>query len=220
MRVQFADFTFDTGARELRCKGDLVPLSGKAFAVLDVLLEERPNVVTKKELLRRVWPDAVVEEANLSVAVAQIRRALADDPQASRFVRTDHRTGYAFVADAVELPARRRTADPRPSTRFWLVWNDRRVVLYEGENIVGRDPQYPVWLDAPRVSGRHAVIIVSGSTVEVQDLESTNGTYLRGSRIDGRVRVVDGDVIRFGTSDVTLRAYRPTTERVGTSRRM
>jgi DNA-binding winged helix-turn-helix (wHTH) protein len=213
VRVQFAEFTFDTGARQL-CRKDLpLPLSGKAFAVLRVLLEERPNVVSKKDLLQRVWPDAAVEEANLSVAVAHIRRALADDTQRPRFVRTDHRTGYAFVADVIDLGPR-PDAPRQPSTRFWLVWNDRRLVLVDGENTVGRDPKYPIWLDAPRVSGRHALITVVGSTVAVEDLESTNGTYLRGSRLTSSQELTDGDVIRFGTSEVIFRSYRPKTERV------
>jgi DNA-binding winged helix-turn-helix (wHTH) protein len=218
VRVQFADFTFDTGTRELRWAGELVPLSGKAFAVLRVLLEERPNVVTKQELLRRVWPDTAVEEANLSVAIAQIRRALSDDAQGPRFIRTDHGTGYAFVAEVAGGGASRRATEPQPSTRFWLVWDDNRVVLYEGENIVGRDPRHPVWLDAPRVSGRHAVITIAGTSATVEDLASLNGTYLRGARLTGPERLSDGDVIRFGTSDVTFRAYRPTTERVGAPR--
>jgi DNA-binding winged helix-turn-helix (wHTH) protein len=215
MRVQFAGFTFDTGARQL-CRDDQpIQLSGKAFGVLRVLLERRPDVVSKKELLQEVWPDTWVEESNLSVAVSELRRALADDAQRPRFIRTDFRTGYAFIAaDAIDLGARRREDRPRATSRFWLVWSGRRLVLYEGENIIGRDPQCSLWVDESHVSGQHARLTVSAGQVTVEDLGSTNGTFLRGSRVTVPQPLADGDVIRFGATDVTFKIHQPKTKTV------
>jgi DNA-binding winged helix-turn-helix (wHTH) protein len=214
MRVQFGSFTFDTGARQL-CRHDQpLPLSGKAFAVLRVLLERRPDVVSKKQLLHEVWPDTWVEESNLSVAVSELRRALEDDAQRPRFIRTDFRTGYAFIGDAVDLGSRKREDGARAASKFWLVWSGRRLVLYEGENIVGRDPQFPVWVDEPHVSGQHARLSVSGGQVTVEDLGSTNGTFLRGSRVTVPQPLADGDVIRFGATDVTFKIHQPKTRTV------
>ena len=214
MRVQFAGFTFDTGARQL-CRDDQpIPLSGKAFAVLRVLLEQRPNVVSKKQLLVEVWPDTWVEESNLSVAVSELRRALTDDPHRPRFIRTDFRTGYAFIADVGDLGSRGREDGPRATSRFWLVWNGRRLVLYEGENIVGRDPQSSVWVDEPHVSGQHARITVSAGRAAVEDLGSTNGTFLQGSRVTSPQLLADGDLIRFGATDVKFKIHQPKTKAV------
>jgi DNA-binding winged helix-turn-helix (wHTH) protein len=214
MRVQFAGFTFDTGARQLSRDGQLIPLSGKAFAVLGVLLEQRPDVVSKKQLLQKVWPDTWVEESNLSVAVSELRRALEDDPQRPRFIRTDFRTGYAFIADVVDLGSRQREDRPRAASRFWLVWSGRRLVLYAGENIVGRDPQCSVWVDEPHVSSQHARLSVSAGQVTVEDLGSTNGTFLRGSRVTIPQPLADGDVVRFGATDVTFKIHQPKTKTV------
>jgi DNA-binding winged helix-turn-helix (wHTH) protein len=214
MRVQFAGFTFDTGARQLCLDGRPIPLSGKAFAVLRVLLERRPDVVSKQQLLREVWPDTWVEESNLSVAVSDLRRALDDDAQRPRFIRTDFGTGYAFIADAGDLGSREREDRPRATSKCWLVWNGRRLVLYEGENLVGRDPQSSLWVDEPHVSGQHARISVSAERVTVEDLGSTNGTFLRGARVTSPQSLADGDLIRFGATDVTFKIHQPKTKTV------
>jgi hypothetical protein len=76
----------------------MVALTRKAFGVLQVLVERRGDLVTKEELLGRVWADTVVGEAVLKVCVREIRRALDDDPREPRFIATAHRRGYRFVA--------------------------------------------------------------------------------------------------------------------------
>jgi DNA-binding winged helix-turn-helix (wHTH) protein len=193
--VRFGDFTLDPGSRQIVCRGVPVHLSRKAFDALCVLVERRPGAVTKEELHARLWPDTFVVDANLSVVVAEIRRALADDPHAPRFIRTVHRFGYAFCADAQELAAAgvRRTASSP-----WLVWNDRILPLAEGENVVGRDPGCGVWLDERGVSRRHACIRVAGTTATIEDLGSKNGTFLGEAPVAGPRRLADGDRLRLG----------------------
>src|SRR5262249_51252466 len=66
---EFGPFRLDTGKHVLWREGELVPLTPKALAVLQVLVEARGDVVPKPDLMARVWPDTVVEEANLSVTV-------------------------------------------------------------------------------------------------------------------------------------------------------
>ena len=70
-----------------------------------LLIERRPTVVPKAELYARISPETVVVEANLNVLIAEIRRALDDDPKSPRFVRTAHRVGYAFKGSAIDLAA-------------------------------------------------------------------------------------------------------------------
>jgi len=214
MRVRFADFTFDTLSGQLRRDDRAIPLPGTASDVLRVLLDQRPQMVTKEELLHRVWRGTTVEEANLSVAIAKLRVALSDDAQEPRFIRTYHRKGYGFVADAVEVGR----ADRHPAgagSVFLLEWNDRRIVLDEGENIVGRNPlRCSICIDEPRVSGRHARISVSGVTATVEDLDSTNHTFVGGVRVTAPRLLSNGDVIRLGGPNLTFRRCDTATVRV------
>ena len=100
MKLQFADFVIDSDSRLLTRGGEPVHLSRKAFDALLLLLDRRPNAVGKEELHDRLWPGTFVVDANLSVTMAEVRRALGDDPQESQFIRTVHRVGYAFAAEA------------------------------------------------------------------------------------------------------------------------
>ncbi len=105
---EFGPFRLDTEKSVLWRSGKLVPLTPKALGILQVLVEHRGDVVSKQELLGRVWPDAAVEEANLSVAVAAIRRALGHQPDGRSYVETVSRRGYRFDA-----PLRDRGAGPQ-----------------------------------------------------------------------------------------------------------
>src|SRR5688572_25492143 len=96
MPLQFGAFTFDPQLRELRRNGETLPLSPKAFLLLELLVDARPNPVPHEVLYQRLWPDVVVEPGNLHGLVSEIRSALDDRDHA--VVRTVHRVGYAFAA--------------------------------------------------------------------------------------------------------------------------
>jgi len=217
MRVRFADFLFDTISGQLSRDDRPVRLSGTEAEVLRVLVERRPRMVTKEDLLRLVWHGTAVQEANLSVAVAKLRQALGDDVQQPRFIRTYHRQGYSFVADAAPAETGEHERSGTASV-FLLEWNDRRMVLNEGENIVGRNPlRSSICIDEPRVSGRHARIVVSGDSAIIEDLESTNHTFVGGVRVTGTRPLASGDVIQFGSPTVTFRRFDVPTVRVKSS---
>jgi DNA-binding winged helix-turn-helix (wHTH) protein len=209
VRVRFADFTLDSTTRQLlhRGRGE-VRLSPKAFDLLAALIEQRPTVLDKADLHRRIWPDTYVVDANLNVLIAEIRRALEDSRGSAKFIRTVHAIGYAFCGQAVELTDRSAARKTAP-VRFWLVWNERVIVLEDGDNIVGRDPECAVWLDASGVSRRHALVrTISGDdAVLLQDLGSTNGTLVENSPITGQVRLTDGAVIQIGSVQLKLRVW-------------
>ena len=151
-----------------------VHLSTKAFHLLCTLLTRRPDVASKAELLRVVWPDSFVIEANLNVLIGEIRRSLGDDPQQPQYIRTVHGVGYAFCAEATEESGP-RSSDGRATTRFWIEWKDRTFPLTAGDNVVGRHPECRIWLNETGVSRRHARIFVDGLTgrVMLEDLNST-----------------------------------------------
>jgi DNA-binding winged helix-turn-helix (wHTH) protein len=79
-----------------------VPLGSRALGVLIVLLERRGELVSKQELMARVWPDVFVEPANLSVQFTALRRALRDGQEGNRFIINIRGRGYCFVA-SVEI---------------------------------------------------------------------------------------------------------------------
>jgi len=203
MKVRFAAFTFDSGRQQLLAGDREVPLSPKAFEVLQLLLEHRPDVVDKQTIATRVWPETHVSDASLTVVVAEIRRALADAPDAPRFIRTAHRRGYAFIADVEDTE---ESARPIADARFWLVIGDKTVILPSGETTLGRDPGCGVWINVGSVSGRHARIVIRGRTAAIEDLQSTNGTFVRGARLRARVDLRDGDVVHLGEVPMTFGA--------------
>ena len=96
---RFGAFLLVPGERELLHDGEPVALAGKAFDLLVVLVSQAGHLVTKDELLRRVWPGLVVEEVNLSVNMSAIRKALAArSPDAADWIETVPRQGYRFKA--------------------------------------------------------------------------------------------------------------------------
>ena len=205
MRARFGPFTLDSETRQLLRAGTEVHLSPKAFDLLCTLIESRPKVVEKETLHARIWPDTYVVDANLNVLVSEIRRAIGDKSQQPEFVRTVHGIGYAFCGTAVQVEAA-----AAPEALFcWVSWASRTSSLSEGENVIGRDPRCSVWLDAPGVSRRHAAIRVDSATrrVTLEDLGSTNGTFLRRSRVRTEVALEDGDEIKVGTVVLTIRLW-------------
>jgi pSer/pThr/pTyr-binding forkhead associated (FHA) protein len=80
------------------------------------------------------------------------------------------------------------------------------TVLGQIENTIGRDPGCDVWIDADGVSRRHARIRVEGQAANLEDLGSTNGTFLNGTAVNRPARLKDGDRIRLGKTTVTFRA--------------
>jgi DNA-binding winged helix-turn-helix (wHTH) protein len=215
MRVQFGDITLDSDSRQLVRGGAAIHLSPKAFDLLCHLVERSPNAVSKNQLLELVWPGTFVVEANLTVLVTELRRALGDDAHTPRFVRTVHKHGYAFCAQATEIAPR---PPARDALRVWLVWNDRVLPLAEGENVIGRDPACGVWLDQPGVSRRHARVVVSDDAAEIEDLGSTNGTFVSEIAIAGPHPLRDADIIQIGSVDLKYRSWSPSrpvaTERI------
>jgi DNA-binding winged helix-turn-helix (wHTH) protein len=204
MRLEFADVIFDSDTRELLRDRQPIPLSPKAFQLLEILIESRPKALTKSTLHDRLWPNTLVVEANLSNLIGEVRRALDDDPRGPRFVRTVHRFGYAFRGEAVDL-ARSDTN----GAVCRLVWAGGSATLRQGAHIIGRDSDAAVLLDSPSVSRRHARIRVEDGHATFEDLGSKNGSAVGGRRVHAPVSLGDGDVITTGVVELTFRMIRP-----------
>lgn len=180
-------------------------LSPKAFEVLKVLVENRPRALSKSELFDRVWPGVFVSDVSLAKVVNQIRVRIGDDPREARVVRTVHGYGYEFVADAVMEGALTPRENPAPGGMCWLVDRTREFPLPDGRHIIGREPGSEVRLNSPKVSRRHAQILVSGTHVTIEDLGSKNGTLVGETRIDAQSNLLDGAQLRIGPFTLTLR---------------
>jgi len=203
MHVRFDDFTLDTETRQLR-QGDAERhLSPKAFELLRVLVENRPRVLSKAELHEALWPATYVTEATLSSVVAEVREALGETGRDGRYVRTVHRFGYGFGGTVTDLAPRAAPTDDR--IRCWVLWKDGQVALKQGEHIVGRDADVAVWLDSPTVSRHHARIVIAGDDATIEDLGSTNGTFIRGEPLSAPSPLADGDEVRLGSVVVRFR---------------
>jgi len=206
VRVRFPPFTIDSDTRQLsrddREDRD-VHLSPKAFDLLWFLIQNRPKVLDKALLHTRIWPGTFVVDANLSVVIGEIRKALSDDIREPRFIRTVHGVGYAFSGDASDEGEAPTGSRPVPC---WLTWKGTTFPLKAGDNVIGRGPHATVSLQGDGVSRRHANIHVdlARRQVTVSDLGSTNGTFLRRTRVTGPVALQDNDIITIGSVDVRL----------------
>jgi DNA-binding winged helix-turn-helix (wHTH) protein/tetratricopeptide (TPR) repeat protein len=97
----FDEFELDDLRRSLRRSGEPVAIQAKVFGLLLHLIQQRGRVVSRAELLRAVWPDSVVSEAALSRAVKEARRAIGDDGERQRRLRTHHGEGFEFVGEVL-----------------------------------------------------------------------------------------------------------------------
>jgi predicted ATPase/DNA-binding winged helix-turn-helix (wHTH) protein len=157
--LAFGPYRLKRSSRILVNEGRPVPLSGRAFDLLLVLLERAGEVVSKDELIARVWPNTVVEEHNLRVHIGTLRKVLGGGHSGLRYVENVVGRGYSFVAPvahcAASAPppitgadARHGIASPPPSTgmigrddalrRLTALISQHRCVTIVGPGGVGK----------------------------------------------------------------------------------
>ena len=130
------------------------PLRQQSFHVLLFLLARRSELVHKEELVASFWRDASVTGNALVQCIADIRRALGDDPRNPRFIKTIPRAGYRFIAEGDEVWPERPVADPKGLHSAGLT----DTVGAEGEG-VSRRPNGQ--FKSPKLSGRQLVWTIS-----------------------------------------------------------
>jgi DNA-binding winged helix-turn-helix (wHTH) protein/TolB-like protein len=99
----FGRFRFDPQNHLLLSGGEPIAITPKAFEVLLVLVENGGRLTTKEELMRKVWPDSFVEEANLTVNISALRRLLGETADGRPYIDTVPKKGYRFVATISEV---------------------------------------------------------------------------------------------------------------------
>jgi DNA-binding winged helix-turn-helix (wHTH) protein len=175
---RFGEFTFDVGSRLLRRDDEVRHLSPKAQQLLRMLIEARPDAVSRQDLFDELWPSTFVAETNLPCIVNEVRRALDDRSRTPRFIRTVHAYGYAFHSDVSEETRAVAVAAT-------LFCENRTFQLPEGEHVIGRAADAQVVLTDSTVSRHHARLSISGPEIRIEDLGSKNGTFVDGRRVTG-----------------------------------
>src|SRR5688572_25189485 len=146
-RFSFGEFELDADRRVLLKGGETVPLKSKTIDLLIALIDKRGEVVSKNSLLDAVWENQFVEENNLTVHVAALRKALGETKNENRYIVTVPGKGYRFVAPITgideELVIERRsverivideeilevplTVDARPTIEHPAIHSSRRL---------------------------------------------------------------------------------------------
>jgi DNA-binding winged helix-turn-helix (wHTH) protein len=201
MQKRFGDCVFDSETRELFRAGRPVRLSPKAYGLLELLLEHAPRVLSKREILDVLWPRTFVAESSLTNIVTELRAAVGDRARKPALLRTVHGFGYAFSGKVVDS---RESGRDEGNSLFRLARGKRRFALFDGQNIVGRDPDADVHIEHGSVSRRHARVSVRGGMAVLEDLQSRNGTFVGGRRIESPVELHDGDIIGLGPVTLTF----------------
>jgi DNA-binding winged helix-turn-helix (wHTH) protein len=190
VRVRFGAFRLDTDRRELSRGSESIRLTPKAFQLLQLLTEARPKAVSQKELHDTLWPDTFVDDGSLHNLIYQLRQAL--DDAGHETIRTVYGFGFSFNASGVSENA-------SAVAQCLLTIGDEDFTLREGENVIGRDWDAAVRIDAPSLSRKHARIVVESGRATIEDLGSKNGTSVDGRRLRSPRELSDGDQILFGS---------------------
>ncbi len=129
----FEQFVVDLGRQQLLgADGTPIVLTQRAFDVLLCLIENRPRVVRKDDLIRAAWPHGFVEENNLNQAISALRQVFGDRRESPRFIATVSSRGYRFVADVrvdVKAPEPVAASEPSVAGADAAVVRGRRKVL-------------------------------------------------------------------------------------------
>ena len=104
IKILFDPFELNVAERSLKKAGEVIPLGARAFDILITLVDRAGEVVSKSELIAKVWPDVTVEEGTLRVHLSALRKALGDGESERKFITNVQGRGYCFV-----MPVTRQT---------------------------------------------------------------------------------------------------------------
>ena len=167
----FGPFSLNSEAEILFRGDEALPLGRRAVALLRVLVERSGKPVTKDALIEAAWPGLAVEDSNLTVQIAALRRVLAEEPGGDRWIETLQRRGYRFVgpqgaASTAETsptsvePVARKALTDRPS-----------IAVLPFANLSG-DPQQDYFTD-----GMVEEIVTGLSRIKWLSVISRNSTF-------------------------------------------
>jgi len=128
MIYAFDDFELDLARAELRQGGAVCPVEPQVFALIALLLEHRDRLVSRDEILEKIWERRVVSDSALTSRIKSARRALGDDGKVQRYIRTVHGKGLRFVAEA-QIRSRQQPLPAKPVASAQLAEPSQAVEL-------------------------------------------------------------------------------------------
>lgn len=232
MIYRFDAFELDRSKVELRRNGEAVPVEPQVFALLLLLAENRERVVTRDEVIEKVWEGRIVSESAIDSRIKSARRALGDDGKSQRLIRTVHGQGFRFVAEVREVAALREVGGDGEAPRLVREVDAKPSIAVLPFRLLGSDGPYapiadalPDELIAELARLRWLFVIARGSsfrfrsaTPDVEDVAAALGVRyclsgsveISGSTLAVTVRLVDardarvvwGDRFVSGLADV------------------
>jgi TolB-like protein len=170
----FGDHRLDVSARELWHGATLVRLEPQVFDLLCLLVENRERVVTREEIIARIWGGRFVSDAAVSSRIKSARQAIGDDGERQCFIRTHHGVGFRFVGDAtIPRPGERAAAEALAGKAV-----SRPSIAVLPFQMMGADGQYiadalPHDLIVELSRLRWLTVIARGSSFHFRGLDAT-----------------------------------------------
>jgi DNA-binding winged helix-turn-helix (wHTH) protein/Tol biopolymer transport system component len=184
--ISFGEFELDSLHRRLLKRGQPIALKPKAFDLLLTLIESRGEVVSKNDLLDRVWEDQFVEENNLTVHVAALRKALGETKSENRYIVTVPGSGYKFVAELNGRPRTTEIIEERHS--FEHVVFEEEIAVKTGEHDISSQETRSAPLNTSKtlrsVTSRYRM--VTGLIIATTVVGLIAGSYFLGPRLSAR----------------------------------
>jgi TolB-like protein/tetratricopeptide (TPR) repeat protein len=189
---EFGPFRLEVSEHRLVREGRSIPLAGKAFDTLRVLLERHGTLVSKRDLMNAVWPETTVEENNLDRNISTVRKALGEKAIGRQYIETVPRVGYRFVARLSAAPAEDVSDSPLPTQDISAI-----AVLPFADMSPARDQDYLCeglaeelinalsQIDGLRVAARTASFQFRGTGADVRAVGQHLGV---GTLLEGSVR--------------------------------
>src|SRR5215470_13026508 len=137
---EFGPFRLDAAEHLLLRDGESVQLTPKAFDLLQALVERHGRLLEKEELLKRVWPDTFVEEANLASNISLVRKALGEGENGHRYIETIPKRGYRFVASVREIVGEDEIPDQEGQSESLKAIGDQQSATANGATIARITP--------------------------------------------------------------------------------
>jgi TolB-like protein len=196
---EFGPFRLEVREHRLVREGRPVPLTGKAFETLRVLVERHGTLVSKSDLMNAVWPETTVEDNNLDRNISTVRKALGEKASGRQYIETVPRAGYRFVAQLSTVPAENVPDSPLATHDLSAI-----AVLPFADMSPDRDQDYLceglaeelmnalTYIDGLRVASRTASFQFRDSGADIRAIGQHLGV---GTLLEGSVRKA-GDHLR------------------------
>jgi DNA-binding winged helix-turn-helix (wHTH) protein len=205
-------------------------LEPKAVEVLVCLAERSGEVVSRRELIDRVWATEFISDNTLTHTILVLRKTLGDGARSPRFIETIPKRGYRLVGTVEWLdapaagrapaqagrhpPVARVTDDgvvtllgPPPLQPLCSLFSlGEEILLEAGEYVLGRCADASILVVSARTSRCHSRLIVGDTGATLEDTGSKNGTLVNGRPVDGPTGLADGDRIDIGSVEMVFRA--------------